>query len=117
MERLDAAVLQPNYDGPFLWDDRVYQDAAEFLDSVDPEDLPDFGYCTTYEAPVLNADDIVESLADSVHEDWEPEGMDELFAAVNVWNEANEKNGSYWEDRKRKWSKAALIAARNWRTR
>lgn len=110
---LEAAVLVPDYAGPFLLNRRVYQDIAELLDAIELEDIPDFGYCTTYESPRLDdMGSLMESVSSEMHDDWEPiqgEAEAQLAAAIEAWNTANENNGTYWEDRTRKWSKADLL--------
>ena len=105
---LERAVLIPDYHGPFLFDDRVYMDTAEFFDSVAPDELPEFEFCTRYQAPYLDAQDVMAD-AGEMHDDWEPLGEAELSGALDVWNEANKTNGTHWEDRTRKWSKALML--------
>lgn len=45
-----------------------------------------------------------------MHDDWEEEYVPALEEAIQAWNEANKDNGTYYEDRKRKWSKASILS-------
>lgn len=109
---LAKAELVADYDGPFLLNDRFYRDTADLLEAIegDGSGLPEYGFCAKYEAPCLDEEAIIEQIRDRMHEDWEPEDSPELTAGIAAWNAANAGNGSYWEDRKRKWSRAALLA-------
>lgn len=109
---LEAAVLVPDYAGPFLFGDNVHMSVADLLEAVELEDIPDFGYCTKYEPPVLDMNSLMEDMSEKMPNDWDPnqgEAQDPLIAAIEAWNAANKDNGAYWEDRKRKWSKADLL--------
>jgi hypothetical protein len=108
-EQMDRAVLVPDYDGPFLVNDSVYMNASELLDWEGDDDLPEFGFCTRYTAPVIRLDNLMENIASEMHDDWEELEVPELAAAIEKWNEANKENGSYFEDRKRKWSKEDIL--------
>jgi len=109
-KRLADAKLMPDYQGPFMFDEReVYRDIDELLDSIDPEDLPEFGFCVRYEAPRLDAERIIQAVAEDMHEEWESEGDGDFYLAVESWNEANRENGSYCETTKLKWSKENLL--------
>ncbi len=109
-ERLQKASLVADFDGPFLFGGRFYANAAELLTSVATDDLPEFGFCTRYEPPTLDLEEIIDDLRDNhMHDDWEPNDAPELAEAIEAWNEANKDNGTYWEDDTRKWSKADLL--------
>lgn len=109
-DQLEKAVLVPDYDGPFLFGETVYMDADDLLGSIEPDDLPEFGFCTTYQAPSLSIDILMENVGE-MHNDWEPNDVSELAPAIEAWNKANENNGTYYEDRTRKWSKADILKA------
>lgn len=109
MERLKKATLVSDYAGPFLWGDDVYMDVADFLESIDLEEIPDFGFCVRYQAPKLDLEDIIQSAADTMYPEWIPEEVPELEVSVARWNEMNEANGTYWEDWTRKWSKVLIL--------
>lgn len=106
---LEKAELVEGYDGPFFWGDRFCLDVDELLERADGAELPEFGFCVAYQAPQLNYADIVENVASEMHEDWEPNDAPELEKAIELWNAANAQNGTYFEDRKRKWSRADLL--------
>ena len=109
-KRMDKAELVPDYDGPFIWNERVFTDADELLDYVDAADLPEFGYCCKSVVPIMRVDYLIERVADQMHEDWEEIEVTELAAAIALWNEANKDNVTVYEDTKRKWSKENLLA-------
>jgi hypothetical protein len=108
-KRMDKAVLVEDYAGPFLVNDEVYLDTDDLLDNIPLEELPEYDYCTTYKPPVLNYDKLMSVIAENLHEDWEPVPVPDLVAAIDMWNEANQNNGSYLYDHKKKWSKALLL--------
>jgi hypothetical protein len=107
-EALERATLISDYDGPFLMDERYFADAEELFDYYADEELPEEGHCCVAEKPFIDIGSVIEGL--DMHEDWEPVGYDELAAAVDAWNKANAGNVTWYEDRARKWSKAALLA-------
>lgn len=109
ISQLEKATLVPDYDGPFLWGDHVHMDVDDLLECVAPDELPNFGFCTNYQPPAFDLPDVMENIASNMHDEWEANDVPELEAAVALWNEANKDNGTYWEDRSRKWSKVEIL--------
>lgn len=110
-ERLDKAELVTNYTGPFLVNNRFYSSVDDLLGCIDQSEIPEFGFCLHEQAAYIDIGDVIEAVAEQMHEDWSQEPCEELERGIEAWNKANEGNSSYFECDDRKWSKAAILAA------
>jgi len=108
-ERLAKATLVTDYSGPFIVNERFYHDIEELLDRFSEDELPEFGFCCDEQPAHIDISDVIESVSDQMHEDWEEEPCEELEQGIAAWNKANEGNSSYVECDDRKWSRAELI--------
>jgi hypothetical protein len=88
-----------DWPGPVFVDDRFFRDVDELLDCYDgdDEDRPAFAWAAVQvAAPRLDVDVILDGLRDEAPEDWEPEGVEDLRAAVDAWNAI--QSSDWWQD-------------------
>lgn len=52
---------------------------------------------------------MVETVAEEMHEDWEPLYCKQLSEGIEAWNRINAANGTYRECSSRKWEKEELL--------
>jgi hypothetical protein len=108
-KRLAAATLIPDYTGPFIVGGRFFGDIESLLDRFADDELPVFGFCLEEKPAHIDISNILESVADDMHEDWEEIPCEELEVGISAWNKANEGNGSYFEDDNCKWSRDEVL--------
>jgi len=104
-ERMEAAELV-EYDGPFFEGDtdNLYGIVSDYLDYCDDEGIePDeFAFVPVFKPISLCYSDIVCNVEEDHAEGVEAIECPELEAAVNLFNELNKNNGTYWGDYKKK---------------
>ena len=100
-----AAAIEVEPDGPIMYDERIFGELEEAMEYISDRygTEPEFIFATEYRPPFLDAESVIDSIADEMHEDWEPEFVPELQEALEKWNTANANNGSYYEDRTKKY--------------
>jgi hypothetical protein len=103
IERFDKAELV-EYDGPFIIDDDFYEDADEYIcECEDNEIIPDeYAFVPEFVAAGIDPESIFDMILEDQYEGLELLGTEELKAAIEKFNEKNEKNGTYYEGRKKK---------------
>ena len=110
-ERMDQAVEDREYHGPFLLGDQYHADMGEVVDYLEGhhdsvDDWPEFIYACKETKPclVLDLDDLQHKIEDLWEDcDWgDFQGVDELKAALDAFNAANAERATYHEDHRRK---------------
>jgi hypothetical protein len=108
-DRLEKATVLENYDGPVFWDgghgsygEGYYENADELSEDDDFEG--EYAYACTSRCLILDLDNVLENLCEEMHEDAidDLNGVEQLQAAVNVFNEANKSVLTYDVDYKHK---------------
>ncbi len=108
--RMAKAVLVEDYDGPFLIDEHTLcMTTDKLFQMIEPDELDEEGFCTRYQPARIELENVLEQVGSEMYEDWEGVGNAELETAIDEWNAKNVENGTYFEDHKRKWSKACLL--------
>ena len=102
-DNFDKAELV-EYDGPFFVDDDFYNNIDEYLDyCYDNDELAyHFAFVPEFKPMKLDYEDLMIGLSEDHAEDVEPIEVSSLIEAIKEFNQANEKNVTYYVSYKKK---------------